>query len=206
MTCEHCHHNAATVHIQEISDGTKVSHHFCADCAQAKGLVPNHGNPLSLATALLKMVKADLSGANSTDDPAENSEPAPELDALTCAACGLRGTEFRKLGRLGCARCYDTFAPALTPLLATLHRGPCHAGKIPAGAAAATPVAPPVPQAPVAPPPPPPPPLPPSPAELRVTLEEDLRSAVIAENYERAAHLRDQLRALRTPPAATQDK
>lgn len=205
MTCEHCHHNAATVHIQEITDGAKISHHFCTDCAQAKGLVPNHGNTLSLATALLKMVKADLSGADPTDDAAKVQDATPELDALTCATCGLRGTEFRKLGRLGCARCYDTFAPALTPLLATLHRGPCHAGKIPAGATA-TPVTPPVPQAHIAPPPPHPPPLPPSPAELMVTLEEDLRSAVIAENYERAARLRDQLHALRAPSAAPLDK
>ncbi|MEI8079846.1 MAG: UvrB/UvrC motif-containing protein [bacterium] len=203
MTCEHCHHHAATVHIQEITDGTKVGHHFCADCAQAKGLVPNHGNPLGFATALLNMVKADLSGTDSPDAPAAGAEPALELDTLTCAACGLRGTEFRKLGRLGCARCYDTFTPVFTPLLATLHRGPCHVGKIPANAVATT-VMSPVPQASVASsPPPPPPPLPPSPAELMVTLEEDLRSAVLAENYERAAHLRDQLHALRAPSAAT---
>lgn len=206
MTCEQCHHHAATVHIQEIAGGTKVSHHFCAGCAQAKGLVPGHGNTLSLASALLNMVKANLSGADLADGTAELSESVPGLDALTCAACGLRGAEFRKLGRLGCARCYDTFAPALAPLLATLHRGSRHAGKVPAGAAAPLPPPPPaaapVPQAPVPPPPPPPP----SPSELMAALEEDLRCAVIAENYERAAHLRDQLRALRAPPAAPQDK
>jgi len=206
MTCELCHQHEATVHIQEISGGKKVSHHLCAGCAQAKGLVPTGENTLSLASALLKMVKADLAEAGGDTD---TSSGITDLDALVCPGCGLSGADFRQHGRLGCARCYDTFKPVLDPLLPTLHRGLTHVGK--AGSGTAQPslplMPPPVaadtpPAAPVVAPPaaPPTPPAPPSPAEVMAGLEEELRCAVVVENYERAAQIRDQIRALRAPP------
>jgi protein arginine kinase activator len=95
---------------------------------------------------------------------------------------------------MGCADCYEAFRPLLCPLLAEIQRGTSHVGKHP-GATARIP-------APAVPPAPAPPPAPPA-SDLR-TLEKSLVRAVTAEDYEKAAALRDEIRRLRAgnPPAS----
>lgn len=90
-----------------------------------------------------------------------------------CPACGFSQADFKKTGRLGCPVCYDTFADGLSGLLKAMHKRTSHAGKIP--------------------------------ARLMRTLEHDahmkqlqrdLAKAVAEEEYEAAAHIRDQLKEL----------
>lgn len=103
--------------------------------------------------------------------------PAPAEDEagdLTCERCGMNWTEFRTRGRFGCAHDYDTFRERLAPLLADIHaRAETHVGK--------------------------------SPRELdesgrhrRDVMEcrRRLRDAVDREDYEEAARLRDELKAI----------
>lgn len=90
-----------------------------------------------------------------------------------CGFCGLTHAEFRKTGRLGCPDCYASFEVKLRHLLGRIHGSSQHAGKVY---------------------------LPPGPAvdetvRLRV-LHERLGRAVAAEDFERAATLRDTIRAL----------
>ncbi|MBI1370403.1 MAG: hypothetical protein GC162_17340 [Planctomycetes bacterium] len=90
---------------------------------------------------------------------------------LRCDRCGLTYEEFRKTGLLGCADCYTAFGSALMPLLERAHEGAGrHLGKVPAHAGA---------------------------SEVRQQrlrqLREELDRAVAAEQYERAATLRDKL-------------
>ena len=92
---------------------------------------------------------------------------AADPAGLTCPTCGLKYAAFRADGRLGCPDDYDAFRPVLEPLLDRIHRTTRHAGKTPKAAARR--------------------------AEL-ATLQERLRAAVAAENYEEAARLRDRLR------------
>ncbi len=90
-----------------------------------------------------------------------------------CPVCGFSQADFKKTGRLGCATCYETFSEALQALLKGMHKGTTHAGKVP--------------------------------SRMRMSIEReqqlkdlhtDLRKAVDSENYESAAQLRDQIRAL----------
>ncbi len=93
-----------------------------------------------------------------------------ELARLTCPACGIKYMEFRAAGRLGCPHDYEVFRRGLEPMLERIQRGIRHVGKVPSrrlGAAAQ--------------------------AEL-LELRHQLRAAVDAEAYERAAVLRDQIR------------
>ena len=95
-------------------------------------------------------------------------QPTPADQAsLTCPACGLKYAAFRTDGRLGCAHDYDVFQAALEPLLERIHHSTRHAGKSPRAASRRTELA---------------------------ELNEQLRAAIMAENYEDAARLRDQLR------------
>ena len=96
------------------------------------------------------------------------------LPSGACPFCGLTPNEFKKRGRLGCAQCYVHFEPHLQRLLRKLHGGTQHAGKVylaPNSVRA-------------------------SEASRLGHLRRSLERAVDAEDFERAASLRDQIRRL----------
>jgi len=88
-------------------------------------------------------------------------------ESLVCPECGMKFIEFRAVGRLGCARDYSEFEVPLAQLLGKVHRATEHCGKMPKGRAASV--------------------------ELE-DLRRTLKDAVAAEEYERAAELRDRIR------------
>ena len=103
-------------------------------------------------------------------------QPSPEKkspETSACPQCHLTRADFKKTGRLGCPYCYEHFRAELTPMIKAMHHGERHVGKRPPVSKARTPV-------------------PERLAELRRRLEE----AVAAEQYEAAAALRDEIRAL----------
>jgi len=91
-----------------------------------------------------------------------------------CPTCGATLSDFRESGRLGCADCYRVFEHPLRDLLRRLHGSSRHLGEryVAPGASPETGA--------------------PSIAQLR----NQLRLAVETENFELAAELRDQLRAV----------
>ena len=104
------------------------------------------------------------------------ASPPGESDAIpaTCPQCGLAYTEFKAKGRLGCPACYDAFAAVLVPLLEKVHGTSRHHGKTPARVKGEIE----------------------SIRELE-QLEDQLGEAVAAEQYERAAELRDTIREMK---------
>jgi protein arginine kinase activator len=99
---------------------------------------------------------------------------ATSQDAVNCTFCGLSFAGFRESGRLGCPHCYSTFETHLRGLLRRIHGSTQHIGKVY---------------------------LPPDPSqnerEKRLEgLRRKLSRAVDSEDFERAAQLRDQIRAL----------
>ncbi len=96
-----------------------------------------------------------------------------ETPQLRCPSCGMDYEEFKNSGRLGCAQCYRTFSQQLEPVLSRLHGRVRHAGKVPGGQKAA-------------------------PAEMDpvAKLKQEMEQAVAKEDFERAAALRDQIKAL----------
>lgn len=91
-----------------------------------------------------------------------------------CTFCGLSFSDFRETGRLGCSHCYVTFEPHLRGLLRRIHGGTQHTGKV---------YLPPDPSA--------------SERQKRLEgLRRRLERAVAAEDFERAAELRDEIRSL----------
>lgn len=100
---------------------------------------------------------------------ADKSQP-PEI---TCPRCGETYAEFQKSGTLGCAECYRAFRQELTPLITRVQGRSQHAGRKP----------------PVS-----------EEEQARQSQMEQLRArmeaAVAEENFEEAARLRDELRAM----------
>jgi protein arginine kinase activator len=96
----------------------------------------------------------------------------------TCPGCGISFSRFRETGRFGCAQCYETFAAELEPLVRRVHGATRHTGKVPHREGPAYEQS----------------------ARLR-RLNEDLERAIGAEDYERAAELRDLIRELESAGA-----
>ena len=94
---------------------------------------------------------------------------------LACETCSITWAEFRQSGLFGCANDYQTFEKDLTPLLQRAHEGATHhVGKVPTRRGG-TGV--------------------PMKRQVDLTkLRKELAKAVEAEDYERAAKIRDQIR------------
>lgn len=105
----------------------------------------------------------------------QQQAPPAMGDQSRCAYCQTSLRDFRASGRLGCAHCYTAFEGALRELLRRVHGAARHRGR-----EYATPEALPVST---------------GAAELE-SLRERLQTAVANEEFEMAAQLRDQIRAL----------
>ena len=94
---------------------------------------------------------------------------------VKCPNCGLGYEEFRKFGRLGCSECYNSFSDQLGALLKKIHGSSRHLGKSPMK-------------------------LPAVPAQEKTDMLQDLKNqlteAIRAENFEKAAALRDKIHEL----------
>ena len=96
---------------------------------------------------------------------------------LQCPGCGMHLQEFKTSGRLGCATCYDAFSKVLMHIIESVHKNTIHTGKMP--------------------------------PELKVEEEAQnlreriqvfqgqLAEAVDKEDYEKAARIRDKIKALK---------
>ena len=95
---------------------------------------------------------------------------------ITCEHCGVTWAEFRQSGLLGCQQDYDQFEKDLAPLLKRAHEDATHhTGKVPTRTGAAG--------------------VPRKRKGSDVTkLKKELAAAVEAEDYERAAKLRDAIK------------
>lgn len=106
----------------------------------------------------------------------EAGEQEGTREGPVCPRCGLSYGEFRQRGRLGCGGCYTAFRDELTPLLRRIHGSAEHAGRVPTALEATL--------------------------ESKRELDElksELGRAVKREEYERAAELRDVIKAKEAP-------
>lgn len=112
-----------------------------------------------------------------------NFSPTAKKTAASpaCATCGMTLAQFRQHGNLGCEACYSTFEKMLEPLIERAHAGGTrHVGRSPRRSAERIDL-----------------------RELRMKLVRELDEAVAAEQYERAARLRDRLHGLGEGGAAS---
>lgn len=110
----------------------------------------------------------------------ESREKKPDL---ICLKCGETYAEFQKTGRLGCAACYEAFKSELTPLITRVQGRAQHAGRRPPSCR--------------------------EDAEKTLQISKMrgmLEEAVAREDYEEAARLRDEMKALTAEPRKEEAK
>lgn len=169
MLCPECGKRPATIHYTKIVNGEKSEFHLCEVCAQEKeGYMSDFGSEFSIQQLLSGFLNFDLPSTSSSHAGVHvNPEPR------RCPNCSLTYKQFSKLGRFGCGECYQTFQGYLEPLFRKMHGHSLHRGKIPTRAK----------------------------GELKIRrdlehLKEELIKKIEAEEFEEAAYLRDQIRAL----------
>ena len=117
MLCDICGKNEATVHFTEIVNDQMTKLHLCEECARRKGEeMEEHFGLADLLAGL-----ADLGTPVGTVKDKK----------LKCPSCGLTYSDFKKIGKVGCGQCYDTFKIYLVPLLKRIHGSDLHVGKTP---------------------------------------------------------------------------
>lgn len=160
MLCDVCQTNQATVHLTEIIDDQMTELHLCEECAKNKSMDMEQQFGLAdLMAGLSDMGKPQVEGK--------------EALKLKCPGCGLSYDDFRKIGRLGCSECYNSFRKYLIPLLKRIHGSNKHYGKMPL--VLAKPVK--------------------AKSEL-AELRDSLEKAIQLEEFEEAARLRDRIKEL----------
>lgn len=158
MLCECCQQHEATIHLTQMIDGQSRELHLCEDCAEESGL--NVQSVMSIPEILFGM-------GTTAEADSEGGKPSGK----SCPHCHMRGVDFKKTGRLGCPRCYETFEAELGPMLAAMHKGSRHAGKVPVSRKEQL-----------------------EKDSLVAQLRKQLREAIRLEHYEEAARLRDRIR------------
>ena len=105
---------------------------------------------------------------------AQEIEQASAGGEIKCPHCGFTQADFKKAGRLGCSECYKVFAEGLESLLKTMHKGARHVGKVPQVYRQSQDL-----------------------QDKLKSLQKKLEKAIANEDFETAANLRDELKALR---------
>jgi protein arginine kinase activator len=158
MKCEICGLKDAVIHIRQIQKDLMHELHICEECAQEKGLIREEDSELPIANLLSGLLEGkDMTGAAEVKD--------------ACPRCGMKASEFRKQGKLGCPECFAAFEKDVRSIISQMAARPRHSGKLPIALATEHAAS----------------------AEAE-NMREELKEAIEREDYELAARLRDKLR------------
>lgn len=94
---------------------------------------------------------------------------------VICKNCGTSYSDFKKTGLLGCSECYRTFESTLEPVIKRVQGHVEHTGKLPKKMGKDI-----------------------IERKKLLKLKEDLQKAIAAEEYERAAQIRDTIKSLQS--------
>ena len=121
MQCQICNEYEATIHLTEITEGSRTEMHICERCATEQGIAIKSQIPINELLSSLLAVQ-----------PSDDELADPSAKELSCPNCGFTMEQFRKEGVLGCPGDYDVFEKSLAPLIEKAHDGKSvHKGKIP---------------------------------------------------------------------------
>jgi protein arginine kinase activator len=169
MLCQDCRKREAQVHLTQIVNNEKVALSLCKECASARGF----HSPLDNVPFPLADILSGLAGNTGVTGKGEPMQP------LVCPSCHLSFEEFTRLGRFGCGDCYRTFRPRLESIMRKIHGASLHRGKTPVLETVLETGSLPI------------------PVKEEERLERELHKAIEAEDFERAAEIRDKLKSIK---------
>jgi protein arginine kinase activator len=167
LKCQECQQHQATIHFTKIINGEKTEMHLCESCAKDKDGFFGSPSSYSMNSLLSGLLNFDYSLQGAASHNVDQKQ-------VECDFCGLTYEMFSKTGLFGCASCYKTFSNKLEPIIKRVHSGnTTHGGKIPKRIGGHIHLQ----------------------KEMK-KLKEDLRECIENEEFEKAAVVRDELKAL----------
>ena len=177
--CQSCKEREATILFRHIRGNEKRTLRLCSRCVTQRARKSEEGSPEPPAAS-------GAEGQEAKPDTPPKKPAAKQINVVVghlslsesaeqveCSECGMTYKEFRKVGRLGCSRCYAAFAAQLERLFKRIHGAARHEGKRPRLSSPESR----------------------SGDEWR-KLRQALRQAVAEEAYEKAAAIRDRIAQL----------
>ncbi len=172
MLCEKCKKKEATIFYEETINGKSRSYSLCSDCAEAM----KQSGELYLNQGLGDSLLGVSPFGSIADNFFGGLFGLPEnvrTSKKVCPLCHASFDDFRRNGKAGCPACYETFSGELQSTIRSIHGNLKHIGRSPAKFKKRQ--------------------------ENKTRLEDlksELKNAITAENFEKAAELRDQIRAI----------
>ena len=167
MLCEKCKKKEATIMYKEIINGQKGSYALCADCASEMGVLDGTKKLISDPFDEMNSLFGSLFGI-------ATHQKKQLTEEKKCSLCSITFKELAAEGMAGCPQCYSDFADELSASISRIHGSSVHTGSAPAEFMEGR-----------------------EKKRQIEALEKELRAAVEAEEYEKAASLRDRLREIR---------
>lgn len=171
MLCQNCQKHEATTHIKRVINGEATESHLCEGCARKLGY-NGFFDDFSLS---IPNIFSSFFGDSALMLSNAKSE--------RCEKCQSSFDDIIKTGMVGCADCYETFYDRLLPSIQRIHGRAKHAGKVPLITKATAKK---------------------EEAKKEMTaeekiqqLEEEMKIAIETQNFEQAAVIRDNIKALK---------
>lgn len=170
MICENCKQRPATVTVTMTKDNQRVEKHYCEVCSSKHDFAQasSHSKALSIEDIFSSWFGIPTWSADAPN--AKDEKEAP----VQCEECGMTYEQFLHEGKFNCSNCYDQFHALLPTVFKRLHNGATeHTGKIPTGLNTSYKI-----------------------KKQIESLREQMKQAVQIEEFEKAASLRDEAKAL----------
>jgi len=180
MLCEKCNEREAVVTLTMVTNGVSKTHHFCHECANQFRLDEVNENS-ELSKTIFRLLSEAIGGHKPGN---EEGKPEEQPD-LFCRVCGKTYQEFKEDGLFGCPDCIKAFGEELQGTIRSLQGADTYNGsrpekirrkRKPAAGASETAEK--------------------SRKDVLIDLQNQLDSAVLMEEYEKAAELRDRIRSM----------
>lgn len=123
MLCQKCKKNQATVYYKQNINGSVTQIALCQDCAKELGTFDDGGFFTAGALNLL----GNLLGGRAVRDMRAQT---PVMQKV-CPLCGSTLRDIQTTGKVQCAKCYEVFADELAPIIANIHGSVVHNGRSP---------------------------------------------------------------------------
>lgn len=166
MLCDECKKRPASIHLTKMVNNKKYERNLCQQCASESGDAEFAFEPKYSIHDL-------LAGLLNFEPGTANALAKKPGTMAVCDNCGMSYADFSRGGRLGCSMCYTHFAQQLDPLLRRVQGGTQHTGKVPNRTGGTLMM-----------------------KNKIQQLRQDLQKYISREEFETAAHVRDQIKQL----------
>ena len=133
MKCERCNKNEATFFYEENINGEKKKFSLCTHCTeelQKSGELKMVSSPFEDVSLASPFVSLGDTLLGSLFYPSEAAKIG--TGAKKCSRCSSTLRDFRERGKAGCPDCYVTFSAELEATIRSMHGSAAHTGRAPA--------------------------------------------------------------------------